>query len=129
MRTIIMSKIFDAYASRKGVQANALRFFLDGERINADQTPKQLEMEEQDIIDCALVPFKGTLKELYAETKRILAILQKVEPESFITIRIVDSNVSHAARTRCRPVPIPPRAHHPLPLGARDVDVVPINAC
>ena len=52
--TTKMSKVFDAYASRKGVQANALRFLLDGERINADQTPKQLEMEEQDQIDCLL---------------------------------------------------------------------------
>ena len=47
-----MHKIFTAYASRKGVQMNALRFLLDGERINADQTPLQLEMEEQDQIDC-----------------------------------------------------------------------------
>ena len=38
-----MSKVFDAYASRKGVRANALRFLLDGERINAGQTPLQLE--------------------------------------------------------------------------------------
>ena len=53
-KTTKMSKVFDAYASRKGVQASCLRFFLDGERINADQTPKQLEMEEQDQIDCLL---------------------------------------------------------------------------
>ena len=105
--TIKMSMIFDAYASRKGVQANALRFLLDGERINADQTPKQLEMEEQDQIVCVFdAPFKGTLKELFAELKSLRARSQKAAPEQFITFRIVDSNVNHAARTRCRPVPI-----------------------
>jgi len=52
--TTKMHKVFTAYASRKGVQMNALRFLLDGERINADQTPLQLEMEEQDQIDCLL---------------------------------------------------------------------------
>ena len=52
--TTKMSKVFDVYASRKGVQASCLRFLLDGERINADKTPKQLEMEDQDQIDCIL---------------------------------------------------------------------------
>lgn len=49
-----MSKIFNAYAVRKGVQPNSLRFLLDGERINADDTPKMLELEDQDQIDCVL---------------------------------------------------------------------------
>ncbi len=37
-----MSKIFDAYANRKGVAANALRFLLDGDRIQGEMTPKQV---------------------------------------------------------------------------------------
>ena len=49
-----MSKVFDTYAQRKGVQANSLRFLLDGERIQGDQTPKQLELDDQDQIDCML---------------------------------------------------------------------------
>ena len=54
-----MSKVFDAYAQRKGVQSSSLRFLLDGDRIQADQTPKQLELEDQDQIDCVLEQVGG----------------------------------------------------------------------
>ena len=46
-----MSKVFETYAQRKGVQSASLRFLLDGERIEPDQTPKMLELEDQDQID------------------------------------------------------------------------------
>jgi len=36
------------------VQAGSLRFLLDGERIEPDQTPKTLELEDNDQIDCVL---------------------------------------------------------------------------
>ena len=49
-----MQKVFDTYATRKGVQATSLRFLLDGERIEPNQTPKMLELEDQDQIDCML---------------------------------------------------------------------------
>lgn len=49
-----MSKIFDAYASRRGIAAGSLRFVLDGERIQADSTPKMLELEDNDQIDVML---------------------------------------------------------------------------
>ena len=49
-----MKKIFDTYASRKGVDKNSLRFLVDGDRIQADDTPKTLELEDQDQIDCML---------------------------------------------------------------------------
>jgi small ubiquitin-related modifier len=49
-----MSKVFETYAQRKGVQAASLRFLLDGERILDDQTPKMLELDDQDQIDCML---------------------------------------------------------------------------
>lgn len=49
-----MSKVFQTYANRKGVQLSSLRFLLDGERIEPDQTPKMLELDDQDQIDCML---------------------------------------------------------------------------
>jgi len=49
-----MSKVFATYAERKGVQAGSLRFLLDGERIEPEQTPKMLELEDNDQIDCVL---------------------------------------------------------------------------
>ena len=54
-----MSKVFAAYAQRKGVDLGSLRFLLDGERIGDDQTPKMLELEDEDQIDCVLTQVGG----------------------------------------------------------------------
>ena len=53
-KTTKMNKVFQTYANRKGVQLGSLRFLLDGERIEPDQTPKMLELDDQDQIDCML---------------------------------------------------------------------------
>jgi small ubiquitin-related modifier len=53
-KTTKMQKVFETYAQRKGVQSSSLRFLLDGERIEPDQTPKMLELDDQDQIDCML---------------------------------------------------------------------------
>mmetsp|Transcript_14006 Transcript_14006/g.20497 ORF Transcript_14006/g.20497 Transcript_14006/m.20497 type:complete len:93 (+) Transcript_14006:167-445(+) len=58
-KTTKMSKVFETYAQRKGVAPNSLRFLLDGERIAADETPKTLELEDQDQIDCLLEQVGG----------------------------------------------------------------------
>lgn len=55
-----MQKVFDTYAQRKGVQASSLRFLLDGERIDATATPKMLELDDQDQIDCMLEQTGGS---------------------------------------------------------------------
>ncbi|KAL3798993.1 hypothetical protein HJC23_005132 [Cyclotella cryptica] len=60
-RNTKMSKIFNAYATRKGVQSSAIRFLLDGERVRPDDTPKMLELEDQDQIDCVLEQSGGSL--------------------------------------------------------------------
>ncbi len=49
-----MRNIFDAYARRKGIQPSALRFVWGGERMNADATVAQYELEDKDLIDCLL---------------------------------------------------------------------------
>lgn len=54
-----MEKVFEAYAERKNIDVTALRFLLDGTRICGDQTPKMLELEDRDQIDCALEQVGG----------------------------------------------------------------------
>ena len=49
-----MQKVFDTYAQRKAIQVSSLRFLLDGEKISPDSTPKMLELDDQDQIDCML---------------------------------------------------------------------------
>ena len=60
-KTTKMGKVFDTYAQRKGVQVGSLRFLLDGERIDSMQTPKLLELEDQDQIDCVLEQVGGNI--------------------------------------------------------------------
>jgi small ubiquitin-related modifier len=58
--TTKFSKIFEAYARVKQVELSTLRFLLDGERILPEQTPKMLDMEEHDTIDCLLEQIGGS---------------------------------------------------------------------
>jgi len=58
--TTKMRKVFEAYAQRKGVQFSSLRFLLDGERITDEDTPKTLELEDSDQIDCLLEQYGGS---------------------------------------------------------------------
>ena len=44
-------KLMDAYYTRQQVPPGSVRFLYDGNRIQADETPEELEMEEGDIID------------------------------------------------------------------------------
>ena len=46
-----MGKLMKSYADRTGVAVNTLRFLFDGRRINNEDTPKSLEMEEDDVIE------------------------------------------------------------------------------
>ena len=63
-KTTRMEKVFNTYATRKGVSVQALRFLLDGSRVNADDTPTSLELEDQDQIDCMLEQQGGEMASL-----------------------------------------------------------------
>lgn len=51
--TTSMGKVFDVYAARKGIQAESLRFMLDGGEMLPSDTAWSLELDDQDQIDCA----------------------------------------------------------------------------
>jgi small ubiquitin-related modifier len=53
-----MAKLKKSYAERTGVNINSLRFLFDGRRIGDEDTPKTLEMEEDDVIEVYLAPLK-----------------------------------------------------------------------
>jgi hypothetical protein len=53
-RSTQMVKIFNAYASRKGVHPASLRFVVDGDHIDYDATPSSLGLEDHDQIDSIL---------------------------------------------------------------------------
>ena len=44
-------KLIEAFCEKKGLRSSQQRFVFDGNRIHANQTPAQLEMEDGDVID------------------------------------------------------------------------------
>ena len=49
--TTNLGKLKKSYSDRQGVSVAALRFLFDGKRINDEDTPKSLEMEDGDSIE------------------------------------------------------------------------------
>ncbi len=47
--TTKFSKIMEAFCQKKSWASNQVRFLFDGQRVNADQTPEDLEMENGDV--------------------------------------------------------------------------------
>ena len=50
-KTTLLGKMKVTYSERVGVPFNYVTFFYEGRRINDDETPKQLEMEQDDVIE------------------------------------------------------------------------------
>ena len=49
-----LGKLMKAWCQRQSVSENSVRFIIDGERVNEDDTPESLELEDGDIIDAVL---------------------------------------------------------------------------
>ena len=56
-KTTKMSKVFTAYAQRKGIAITSLCFLLDGDIIDAGDTPKSLDLEDQVQSESSQIPF------------------------------------------------------------------------
>jgi len=54
-----LQKLMDAYCTRQGLQASQVRFLFDGARVRGEQTPKELQMETDDMIDCVIAQVGG----------------------------------------------------------------------
>ncbi|KAK2629766.1 hypothetical protein QTJ16_000586 [Diplocarpon rosae] len=54
-----LGKVFDAYCDRNALQRTAVRFLLDGQRIQDTDTPDNLQMEDGDMVDAVLEQIGG----------------------------------------------------------------------
>lgn len=50
-RNTPLSKLMNAYAARLGVGVDTYKFMFDGHRLQKDDTPDSLDMEDMDCID------------------------------------------------------------------------------
>ncbi|CAG0893283.1 unnamed protein product [Darwinula stevensoni] len=51
MRHVLIIRVFILIQVFQGVPVTSLRFLFDGRRINDEETPKQLDMENDDVIE------------------------------------------------------------------------------
>ncbi|XP_078079964.1 small ubiquitin-related modifier 1 [Mustelus asterias] len=49
--TTQLRKLKESYCQRQGVPPNSLRFLFEGQRITDHQTPKELGMEDEDVVE------------------------------------------------------------------------------
>jgi small ubiquitin-related modifier len=54
-KTTPLSRVYESYASRKGVDAKDLRFIFDGTRIDSTETAESIKLEDQDRLYCMSV--------------------------------------------------------------------------
>ena len=78
-KTTQLKKLKQAYAERQGVPLNSLRFLFDGQRIGDEMSPKQLEMEEGDVIEVYHEQTGGTnwLQYLIMQKQKTSTFLEK----------------------------------------------------
>lgn len=58
-RTTQLKKLMDAYCNRMGTQPGSYRFLFDGHRINDEDTPETLDMQELDCVDAMVTQLGG----------------------------------------------------------------------
>ena len=59
--TCPFQKMFDTYHSRSNSQPGSIRFIYEGQRLDTTQTPKDLDMQSEDIIDAVIQQVGGHL--------------------------------------------------------------------
>jgi small ubiquitin-related modifier len=54
-----LQKLFDNYCQRQGLSQASVRFLVDGQRVKGTDTPKSLQLEQDDIVDCCIMQVGG----------------------------------------------------------------------
>ncbi|CAF9905676.1 MAG: hypothetical protein GOMPHAMPRED_003316 [Gomphillus americanus] len=50
-RTTTLKKLMDAFCDRQGKMPNSVRFLFDGDRVQPNDTPESLEMQDGDTLE------------------------------------------------------------------------------
>ena len=53
-----LQHLMQSFCNRQGIEMNSIRFLFDGQRINANESPQELDMDDGDVID-AMVEQQG----------------------------------------------------------------------
>nr|6BR9_A Chain A, Protein A6 homolog [Fowlpox virus strain NVSL] len=77
-KTTPLRRLMEAFAKRQGKEMDSLRFLYDGIRIQADQTPEDLDMEDNDIIEAHREQIGGHMSNMKKDTNEIVQDLKKI---------------------------------------------------
>jgi len=97
-KTIRMKRIMDQYAERSGRSRPALRFLIDGVRVNDEDTPDSLDMEDGDVVEVHQEQIGGY--------RRMMSIsdVQTADatppPVTHLTISLIDSHSKFAFKVK-----------------------------
>ncbi|KAH7907434.1 small ubiquitin-related modifier [Hygrophoropsis aurantiaca] len=69
-RNTKLSKLQGAYATKVGKDVASIRFLYDGARINDDDTPQSLDMEDNDTIDVMVEQVGGSAMSSYQYSRK-----------------------------------------------------------
>jgi len=58
-KSTVFSKVMAAYCKKVGAEPDSVRFLFDGVRIQGSQTPEELQMEDEDVIDAMVTQTGG----------------------------------------------------------------------
>lgn len=58
-KTTRFEKVMAAYTQKVGGTPGSYKFLFDGERINEDNTPESLEMNDMDVVDAMIAQVGG----------------------------------------------------------------------
>ncbi|XP_021291851.1 small ubiquitin-related modifier 1-like [Herrania umbratica] len=53
-RTTPLRKLMNAHCSKFSFEPNTVAFLFDGRRLNEDETPEQVKMEDMEEVDCMI---------------------------------------------------------------------------
>ena len=60
-KTTPLKRLMEAFAKRQGKEFESLRFLYDGVRVLPDQTPEELDMDDNDIIEAHREQIGGSI--------------------------------------------------------------------
>ena len=85
--TTQMGKLKKSYSERVGVPVSSLCFLFDGRQINDNDTPKQLEIEQDDVIEVYEELQEKNVMTLMPKTVPMLSPSQSHESEKLIKMK------------------------------------------
>jgi ubiquitin len=93
-----LKKLMEVYCARQSLQMEQIRFLFDGNRLRDSQTPDELEMEDDDVIDAMLFQVgvsRSRLLPMQIFVKTLTGKTITLEVESSDTIDMVKSKIQY----------------------------------